>query len=172
MARRFHRSGSTRPKRETLWIALGFLIDTTDASSIIISSLNAAALALRPFTVVRTHISYEFGSDQNAASEVQSGAIAMAVVSDQASAIGVTAVPTPTTDIGSDLFFVHEIMFNTLVVSDATGKNFRTSQTGKVDSKAMRRVVEGEDIVFVFESSALSSGATITTAGRMLVKLH
>ena len=47
-------------------------------------------------------------SDQSAATELFIGNLGLAVVSDQATAVGVTAVPTPATDRGSDLWFLIE----------------------------------------------------------------
>jgi len=40
------------------------------------------------------------------------------------------------------------------------------------DSRAMRKVPEGSDIAVVIETSAVSLGAVVQTAGRVLVKLH
>ena len=97
-----------RQKRLTSWFQ--FQPGRTAFSSVggtVLFSLNAAALALRPFTIVRTRFLVSVVTDQVAADELVLGALGMAVVSDQAVAIGVTAVPTPITDMGSDLWFVH-----------------------------------------------------------------
>jgi len=72
-----------------------------------LTSLATAGLALRPFTVIRSYVSILVVSDQAAAIEKQLGAIGIVVVSEQAFAIGVTAIPTPITDAGSDLFLLH-----------------------------------------------------------------
>ena len=64
--------------------------------------LNAAALALRPFTVVRTRANLIIRSDQQAASELFEVAYGETVVSEQASAAGVVSVPTPVTEDASD----------------------------------------------------------------------
>ncbi len=109
MARQFVRPVRGRaPRRKSLW--LDFAQVFTDraavpaASSVLLSSLNAAALALRPFTIVRTRGIAHMVSDQVIASETPFGALGFAVVSDQGSAIGVTAVPVPIPDVGSCLF--------------------------------------------------------------------
>ncbi len=109
-------------------------------------------------------------SDQAAAIETQAAAIGMAVVSDQASAIGVTAVPTPITDGASDLWYLHKYIF-----ADESNLTDRTRGATKVsiDSKAMRKVNGDEDIVLVSElSGAIGAGAIITVALRFLLKLH
>ncbi len=55
------------------------------------ASLSTAGLALRPFTIVRTYLEVAVRSDQAAAIEQQITAVGMAIVSDQAVAVGVTA---------------------------------------------------------------------------------
>ena len=170
--RTFVTRGRSAQKRETTWGGHPVLIDTASATSVLISNLNAAAKALRPFTIVRTHIEIEFGSDQVAASEVQIAAVGLAVVSDQASAIGITAVPTPLTDIDSDLWFAHQPMINSMFVGDGTGTQQPFSSRYTIDFWAMRRVNGDEDMVFVLEGASAGSGVTITTMGRFLIKLH
>ncbi len=168
MARRFARSGG--PRRETEWFDFGITEFTMAApGGTIFYSLNAAALALRPFTIIRTIMEIDLRSDQAAAIETQSGAFGWCVVSDQASAIGVTAVPTPTTDLGSDLWFLHKIIF-----ADESNLTDRTRGATRVsiESRAMRKVEQGSDVVGVGEANTGSFGMIMKTGGRMLVKLH
>jgi len=167
------RSGVRR--RETLWIG-GTIFNNTLSSSgaaLLISSLNAAALALRPFTIVRTRGQLALRSDQLAANEQQFGAYAKVVVSDQASAIGVTAVPQPITSSESDLFFLYQVAFSNFAFGTAVGFS-NVAQQYELDSKAMRKVEEGQDIVTVIQlsSAAGSDGAIMTSFTRILVKLH
>ena len=166
------RGGSMR--KETLWFkGLEFLqVIGGAAAPVLLGSLNAAALALRPFTVVRTRGAIHLSSDQIAADEVYGAAYGQAVVSDQAAAIGVTAVPTPVTDDNSDLWFVFEYMFGSFVFSDATGASESGITQTTIDSKAMRKVQEGEDIVLVLERATNGFGITALGYTRMLIKLH
>ncbi len=99
-------------RRESVWIGISENLDTLSAANVAILSatLNATALALRPFTVVRTRIWMHALSDQTGAPEDYQVALGAAVVSEQASAIGVTAVPTPFTDVASDLWFYYEVI--------------------------------------------------------------
>ncbi len=164
------RSGVMR--RETSWFGLSAGNTTfTAVGGTILFSLNAAALADRPFTIVRTHIELLIRSDQTANSEDQVGAYGVAVVSDQALAIGVTAVPTPNADVNSDLWFLHQWLMNSIQVSSATSV-FQAQNNYTVDSRAMRKVEEGQDVVGVAEFSAQGAGFVLIDAGRMLVKLH
>ena len=139
------------------------------AGGTVLATLNAAALALRPFTVVRSRFKYLVVTDTTVAAEIQVGAIGMAVVSDQASAIGVTAVPTPITDMGSDLWFLHEMFAGDSSLE--TDRSLNGTQEA-IDSKAMRKVDIGQDIVIVAELSTAGSGFQLTLGGRMLIKVN
>ncbi len=158
-------------KRFTSWFQfLSTEVTMSATGGTIIFSLNAAALALRPFTVVRSRFELMLRSDQAAAIEAQAAAFGMAVVSDQAVAVGVTAVPTPSTDMASDLWFVHQNIF-----ADESALTDRTRSSTKVsiDSKAMRKVDIGQDVAFVSENdTGLGQGFTITFGGRMLIKVN
>jgi len=167
----FLRGGIKR--RETQWLALDPVSNTLAAGStaVISNTMTAAELALRPFTVVRTRGVLFVESDQSAASEFYHAGFGAAVVSDQAVAIGVTAVPTPDTDRSSDLWFLYEEAWGRLVVGDVTGF-LNDGMSKDFDSRAMRKVEEGSQITFVKETSAISTGAVVKTAGRVLIKLH
>ena len=144
-------------------------VQMTTEGGTLIFSLNAAALALRPFTVVRTRFEIQLGSDQAAAVEQQVAALGIAVVSDQAAAIGVTAIPTPVTDMASDLWFVHQLAFgDESALTDRTCSSTRMT----IDSKAMRKVDIGQDIVVVGEMDNVQNGVVLTVGGRMLVKVN
>jgi len=95
-----------------------------------------------------------------------------AVVSDQAVAIGVTAVPTPNVDNGSDLWFVFEaVMSDIKVGSDQTGFG-RVGIERIIDSRAMRKVEDGQDLVVVAEAGTGSDGMNMGHYVRTLIKLH
>ena len=160
-----------RPSRATVW--LGFIparVALTAAGGTVIFTLNAAALALRPFTVVRTRFALFIDSDQSAAAEQQVAGFGVAVVSEEAAAAGVASVPTPITEIPSDLWFVHRVLYSAQSASDAGGRGGNAGTDYIVDSKAMRKVSIGQDIVVVGEFSAVGGGLRLTVGGRMLVK--
>ncbi len=158
-------------RRDTAWFFVTPVVTAIAGSTaVLISTFNAAALALRPFTIVRTRLGGWYGSDQDAATEEYGAAYGSCIVSDQASAIGVTAIPTPITDLGSDAWFLHMIWGGRFEFNDATGFG-DVGQVISVDSKAMRKVDIGFDLVSVAEAS-LGTGSRINLGGRMLVKLH
>jgi len=106
-ARGFIRGG--RSVRETEWIGINETITSLagPGAATLIGTFSAAALALRPFTIVRTVGFLGIRSDQAVADESYDVALGMAIVSDQASAAGINSVPTGWLDLESDLFFVH-----------------------------------------------------------------
>jgi len=165
-----HTLRTRAPRRKSLWLQFEPIQTTMTApGGSIMFTLNAAALALTPFTVVRSHFELMVRSDQSAAVEQQIVGFGIAVVSDQAVGVGVTAVPTPIVDMGSSLWFVHKLIYgeeNRLI-------NLLLPPTlASVDSKAMRKVESGSDIIVVAEMSALGGGAILTVGGRMLIKTN
>ncbi len=160
-----------RQRRDTRWLFWATTETTlSGAPSVVLTNLlDAAALALLPFTVVRFCGVMHIASDQIVATETYGVALGFAIVTEQASAIGVTAVPTPVADQGSDSWFVYEQMFGRFGFGDITG----FSQLGnfkEIDSRAMRKVEDGQDIVSVVENEI--NGVQVTLSGRMLIKLH
>ncbi len=162
-----------RQVRETLWAPVAPTVFGIGAgASVLAFTATAAEDALRPYTVVRTHLYLSLISDQLAATERQIVAIGMAVVSDQASAIGVTAVPTPITDLDSDAWYLHQFLINETSFFSAIGFENGGNQTVEVDSKAMRKVEDGFDNILVAEVAGASFGLEVIIAGRQLLKLH
>ena len=161
------------PRRLTAWSDIAAGASSGVAGGVLLNSGNAALLAFRPFTIVRTHLEVLIFSDQVAAQESQLGAIAGAVVSDEAVAIGVTAVPTPTTNANSDLFFFHQWLMNQFEFASGTGWQADAGTRYTIDSRAMRKVNDDQDVIIVSEmNGTASNGFTLLTAGRMLIKLH
>ena len=157
------------PRRKTLWLQFQDQATTnTGNTSSIVFSLNAAALALRPFTIVRTHFSFYLKSDQAAANETQRAFWGCAVVNEQAVAVGITAVPTPDTELGSSLWFALKLMYaDGVALTDVT----TSGQPYSLDSKAMRKVETGQDVVVVVENPS-NTGWVLNQAGRILVKTN
>ena len=177
MARRDFRRGAhaIRQSRLTQWLELEpTAVAFVAGGGTQLFALSTAEKALRLFTVVRSRLLVGITSDQVAASETQVGALGIAVVSDQAVGIGVTAEPTPITDMNSDLWMVHQLLYNEFLF--ATGASFESDSIHQyvIDSKAMRKVQDGEDLIVVGELSgaASSGGFNMTVGGRILVKLH
>jgi len=162
------RNGVSR--RKTTWFSAVFTVNTlASGSPIVLTSLNAAALALRPFTIVRTRGALLIASDQEAADEQQRVAYGEAVVSDEAVAVGTTAIPGPISESGSNLWYVYQALMGNFRF--ITGSGFvQNNQQIEIDSKAMRKVEVGQDIVQMAECTG--PGADLIAFSKTLIKLH
>ena len=151
-----HRRFSRPQKRGTFWLRTdaasgGAGFKALGAStSVIDQSLSGGGL----ITIVRTRGMIQAISDQEVAAESPFGAFGIAIVSAQALAVGVTAIPTPYTDADSDLWFVHGYWAAPLGFGDATGFA-NISQRVDFDSKAMRKFSEDEAVVMVIENATV-----------------
>jgi len=170
MAIRRHRSIVRPTRRQMVWFQAG-LANTviSSTSTTLLTVLNAAGLALRPFTIIRTRLVISFATDQLAASESPQGVFTMGVVSEQASAAGVASVPSGIAEPDGD-FFVYQGLQANVSFGDATGFASLLSHY-VIDSKAQRKVGINEDVVQVIETRS-GGGADLSIEGRYLVKLH
>jgi hypothetical protein len=148
-------------------------IALTASGGTVLYNLTTVELARRLFTIVRTHIQMFLESDQLSADEFQAIAIGGAVVSDQAVAAGVASVPTPVTDDDSDYWWFHQYFMSSFAFASGVGFEAPGGSQMSIDSKAMRKVDDGQDVSIVAElASAISAGVILSTAGRMLIKNH
>jgi len=163
-----------RMVRETLWANFTTVeAALTGAPTAVLANVTGAPLlAIRPFTVIRARGVIAIRSDQAAATESFMVDVGQCVVSDQAVAIGVTAVPTPGTDAGSDLWYMFQQVIGRIEVSSGagTGVPVNTQTFVQYDSRAMRKIEEGNQLILVFENEL--NGANIVHSGRILIKLH
>ena len=161
-----------RNVRQTRWLVNPTVTFSLGGSGVVLlaSSLDAAALALLPFTIIRERNVWYCRGDVVTGGEKWGGAVGHCIVSEQAVAIGVTAVPTPVTDQGSDLWYLHDQMYGRFGGTQVEEVGARKD----VDSKAMRKVEEGQDAITVFESGAVTESQSMVNVygGRFLVKLH
>ncbi len=157
-------------KRKTFWMSLGGVTGMTTLAASTVSlhaSLNAAALALRPFTVIRTIGSLWTSSDQSAASEINLGAFGMAVADDRAIAVGVTAVPRPYTDMADSDWFQWGGFCNKVTFKSAVGFDEGVFYEYRYDQRGQRKVTIGNDIAFVIENIS-GVGMKYVWTGRLL----
>jgi len=164
-----------RQRRKTTWIASADVASTTTllaGAAVLDQALSGAQIsALGPATVVRTRGIIDVGTDQAAGTEHPFGAFGVAVVSEQARAAGVASIPTPITDEGSDLWFVHQFFFAGFFFLSSVGAGQDHVQYS-FDSKGQRKL-EGDDsqaIVFAVENAS-TVGLIYTLKFRMLLML-
>ena len=142
----------------------------TSAGKTFVASNNVALAALRPYTILRTRVTFSFRSDQVAASEVPTGAFGSIVVTDAAEAIGVTALPGPLTSHDQD-WYLYQGMTSAFELITGAGFQEPRGVRYDVDSKAMRKVGPSDDVVDMFEMRAVG-GALLNYEGRQLIQLH
>jgi len=87
--------------------------------------------------------------------------------------VGVSAVPTPLSEMESDFFFFHKIMIASIALATVVGFDGSDGEVFEIDSKAMRKVNEDEDVLIIAEiNSAFGAGTVMRTGGRILIKEH
>ncbi len=159
--------------RQTEWLASADVsagVAVAAATLVFDSSMAVGELAKRPFTITRVRGIMAVRSSQVAALQDQFGALGFAVVSDEAVAVGVSALPAPITNEQSDLFFVWLPFAQSQGVSSSGAGIFSVSY--QLDSKAQRKVEPGQDIVVVVENASASTAFTYFLKWRMLIKTH
>jgi len=175
MARRSlnRRSG---PRRQTEWLAREFNtgpISIPGVSFVFDSALDAAELAKLPFTITRTVGMLSIFSDQAIIAEFGHGAFGALVVSEKAATTGVTALPDPVTEANSDEWFLYGEWDTTNRVDAGGSAGFGGKHTIMFDSKAQRKVQEGEQIAFMIANAAAAGNAVqYFWQFRLLIKLH
>ena len=143
----------------------------TAGNTVILSSLNAAALALRPFTVVRTRGIVLIASDQSASDEFQMGALGFGIAQDAAVAAGVASLPTPITEPGSSNCFLWQgLLAMVNATADASAANI--SNVYEFDSKAQRKVENGSDIYVAAENESSTDDYRLSFVARVLIKTN
>ena len=155
--------------RLTEWFASALVTGLSSLAAntfVLDQSLTAAELAKRPFTITRTIGSIYMGSDQVAATENPFGALGLMVVSAKAVATGATAVPDPISEQASDSWFVYRSFLQT-----GSAVLSRPLKEFMFDSRAQRKVEDGDDIAVVVANGSSGFGLQYLINFRMLVKL-
>ncbi len=170
MARRSSRFVRPSP-RTKIWLGAGIAQATlTTNTATLIGILNAGALALRPFTILRTRLVIQLRSDQQAAAENPTGAYGEIVVKESATTAGIGSLPTPLTEPDAD-FHVYQGMTSSFTFITAAGFESNAGRQYTIDSKAMRKVGPQDDIATVFEMRNVGGGI-MNVEGRILIQLH
>ncbi len=137
------------------------------ATKVFLASFTVAGASI---TVRRTRGLVAWSSDQLAASETPVGAFGMMIVSDAAFAAGAASIPGPFTDAQSDLWFVHQYLYDKFILATAVGFNSggQAASQYTIDSSAMRRQSEEERLVVMVENGHATQGASFWYGIRVL----
>ena len=166
-------AGSGTPRRQTEWIAATVnFVDLTATEIANVISFSQVALAdLVPFTIIRTVGVITVAFDTNfITNQIISGAAGLQVVGDDARASGVASMASPFADASDDSWFYHQFFHG--VVDDRADSDILLSQSMVIDSKAQRKVVDGQSIVFLVEGGGEADGFDVAVGLRILCKLH
>ena len=163
-------------RRKVEWLASADTIAITQIGpsvQLLVQSYSEAQLDAggeNPSTVVRVRGDLWIRSDQVVAVEEPFGALAMAVVTEQARAIGATAVPMPIADEPSSAFFMMQY-WQAGAYATTAGVDSPWSRYS-FDSKAQRKITNGDAIVVVMENAHTTHQASFILKFRILLKLH
>ena len=173
MARRFHRGGSfPRSQRKgTDWSASAVETAFTTVAASTAALLQVFAPIVGGETAIRIRGLFGWRSDQTASSEDQMGAFGIAVVTEQAATVGITAVPHPNTDAAWDGWMYHHYYASHVDALTSVGVINDSLHRIVIDSKSMRKVSEDDRLVVVIENSA-PFGVEVFNSVRILSKLH
>ena len=166
MARGRLRTFNRATKRLTTWGNLadqGFTGVATGGSSLISSTAFE-----EPGTIIRARGIISIRATAEGASQTINGAFGVGLVSAEALAVGITALPTPHSDADWGGWMVWKPFGLRWLVDTAVGAEWAHVMI-EIDSKAMRKVEASSAMVFVAESQ--SGAFDIIESVRLLLKL-
>ena len=162
---------NTRVKRKTFWIGAAVVtVESTLAAgtTVLDSSLSAAALALRPFTVIRTLGLLSVASDQTASTEQPFGALGILVVDDRAVAAGAGSIARPYSESFDSDFFMHQFWSTKTQVATAASITGNAYTQFLIDQRGQRKVSIGNDIVVMMQNNESGDAVVFQLSLRML----
>ena len=162
-------------RRKTAWQIGPFGQANVTAAGVLLFATGAQAL-VDGATIVRTRgeLSVALGPSTTALAGFDRIGFGMCIVSENAFGIGVTAVPTPITDIAWDGWLFHDLMSIFTIQDSETWSNSGSPfKRVEIDSKAMRKIKNTDVLIGVMEFSSETGTATIEARlnTRVLVKL-
>ncbi len=158
-------------KRATEWISKATTwIDVTASESQVMGSFSQAFFAdFTLCTVIRTVGMLGIAFDLNFISnQVYAGAAGICMVREDARAAN--AVPDPFTNASDDVWFYHQFFAGQL--DDRTDVDIRMDSHFVIDSKAQRKIVDGDAMMFMVEGGGETDGFDAIMQVRLLLKLH
>ena len=159
-------------KRKTFWLGTVQVSAETAlaaATASLHGSLNAAALALRPFTIVRTISDFWVASDQIVATEQPFGAIGVALADDRAIAAGAGSLPRAYGENADSSFLFHQFWAaKSFVAGTPATYSPNAWSYFHADQRGQRKIAIGDDIGWVIHNAEGGDGCTFVWNTRML----
>ena len=158
------------PARQTVWIGPADQPQAAVASntSVVVASFDASAAGFDKATLVRTRGVFLHRPSAYSVDLAYQGAFGIGIVSDDAFAIGTTAIPGPFTDSDWGGWFVWR-SFGYFLENGSNIGLLRGHESLEIDSKAMRKIGPNETMVVMCESQA--GAFSIWDGTRHLLKL-
>ena len=157
-------------KRLTEWSSLAdqSYVDVGSGASVLLSSVSFED----PGTIVRSRGIFSIRAQSPITGDLDiGGAFGVGLVSAEALAIGITALPKPHADADWGGWMVWRPFQYFIEFGDGTGVNmFSNDWMLEIDSKAMRKVEPNSAMVFVVESQV--GVFSVAEKVRLLLKLH
>ena len=113
-------------------------------------------------TVRRTILWMRVFSDQQAATEDQLGAVGMHIANNNAVLVGAAAMLGPVTDQNDDAWFLWHPIVQRFRLVTASGFDGSDGHLYLIDSRAQRKLQEGESAVLLVENSSPIFGMSVT----------
>ena len=172
------RSRGFHPGNATSWRQTGWDVGpggpaptsiTGSGAQILGSGISALTDGL---TLVRVRGFIEIVMELGGVGEGFTGAVGLCVVTDDAFAVGITALPSSITDMSDDVWMYHRFFSLHAGAVSATAALARIHESWEVDSKAMRKIPQGKTLAMVLEVTEIGTAdATIAFDSRVLLKL-
>ena len=168
----FKRSIPRGSRRQTEWAAIVGNISVPANTAVQVGSFATADLRdVLPATLIRVRGVVGISVPTNADGSIR-GAFGIAVVGEPASVAGVASLPTPLTEAASDQWLYWTALNMIWDFQSASGFTSTAQIRIPVDSKGMRKIVDGEAITLVVETAGSSGLAQFAMGLRFLFKTH
>ena len=145
-----------RGPRRTNWGRSVFSLTTVGASTKVLLGVFTLDNPGIGETVRRSRGRIIVMSDQIINTEINTGAFGMIVVTDNAAAVGATAIPGPSTDASDEGWFVWEPIVSLSSAANGAAGVMQVGGLIDYDSKAMRKVEQGFQIAVMAENNGAS----------------
>jgi len=123
-------------------------------------------------TITRIRGTLSVASDQIMATETPMGSYGAIIVSEDAFAIGITAIPSPGNDASNDGWIMWHSFVSPLIVYSVASVQHPAGTQMVIDSKAQRILREGSRLVFVLENTSALHGLNFAVQMRVLGKFR
>lgn len=145
------RQRTSSPNRAWAGFSSATAVTVAATSKVLIATATPLNLGI-DLTILRTRGWLCYFAGTPTADRFISGAFGIMIVKDLAAAAGVASLPGPATDASDDSWFVHEWFISQLEFGTAVGMEPNFGNSRSFDSKAKRKIEEGEVAVAVVEN--------------------